>query len=285
MSRLTFRDPVGGKAYQKQLRDRYARQPMPAVPHLDVGRAEIRRVSRKLASQIILQYEWLGTMSMTSNHYGIFFGDYCAGVTCCVYGGGTGGVNSHKMFGIQKHELAILARGACVHWAPTGANSKLVSWTARLMAVDTPCKLMIAYADTDAGEIGTIYQACNWLYIGPGSATRQWIAPNGRVMDQKLPYNIASKYNFERGRRRDYVAALRDAGWKEQLSNPKHRYVTILDKKDTHLRDLVERLRRPYPKRAASIDGDAPPDQGGLEDGSSPIAALHGDDTLLQEVV
>jgi hypothetical protein len=270
MSRSTFREARSDIAWQKQLRDRYMAEGTPPVPHLDVKRAEVRRVSRHLAQQIILKYEWLGAMAQTGYHYGIFYGSYCAGVCCVAAGGGTGGVNSHMPFAVKPSELAVLARGACVHWAPQGTNSKLVSWTCRLFAKDTPCKVVIAYADTDAGEIGTIYQACNWTCIGKGSATRQWIAPNGRIYDQKLPYDMK---RAQGGTRAQATAALRRAGWTEQASNPKYRYVYILDKSDKALCDRVERMRQPYPKRAVSIVADASVDQT-EERGATPTAAL-----------
>lgn len=200
-----------------------------------------------MAEQIIFKYEWLGTMAKTGYHYGIFFGDWCAGVTCVGAGFSTGGVNSHRPFKVQADELAVLARGACVHWAPPGSNSKLVSWTCRLVGGATGCKVMIAYADTDAGEIGTIYQACNWAYIGKGASTRQWVAPNGRIYDQKLPYDLKRKKG---GTRAQWCTALRNAGWKEQPSNPKHRYAQILDKGDAALVARVEKMRQSYPKRA-----------------------------------
>lgn len=215
-----------------------------------------------MAAQVILKYEWLGTMAGTGRHYGIFFGPWCAGVTCVAVGGGTGGVNSHKPFGIARHELGVLARGACVHWAPPGANSKLVGWTCRLLR-DTDCRLLLAYSDSDAGEIGTIYQACNWTYIGKGAATLQWVSPAGRIMDQKLPYDMKRRYG---GTRRDFARRLRAEGWTEQLSNPKGRYVYVIDKADRTLADRVEGMRQAYPKRASeptSVGTGVQPGEGG----------------------
>lgn len=244
------------------------------MPHLDVKRAEVRRVGRRLAEQIILKYEWLGTMALTSHHYGIFFGPYCAGVCCVAAGGGTGGVNAHREFHITSRELCVLARGACVHWAPPGTNSRLVAWTCRLLAVDTRAKLVLAYSDTDAGEIGTIYQACNWVYIGRGSSTIQFIAPNDRIYDQKIVYDIRRRMGTLRTVKwSDQRAALVHAGWREQTSNPKHRYVSILDRSDRTLVDRIERLRQPYPKRAGSIASDAPAYQQD-EGGATPTPAL-----------
>jgi hypothetical protein len=252
MSRLTFREKQTHIAWQKQLRDKYNDEGVPAVPHLDIRAARVRRISRKLAEQVILKYEWLGSMASTGHHYGIFFGIFCAGVCCYANGSGTGGVNVHRTFGVDRRNLSVLARGACVHWSPKGANSKLVSFSLKLLKRDLPnVKLVIAYSDTDAGEIGTIYQACNWVCIGKGASTTQFIDPNGRIYDKKIVYNIRinngllNKVTWTEQR-----DALLENGWTTQKSNPKYRYVYILDKKDKKLVQKVDELAQPYPKRA-----------------------------------
>jgi hypothetical protein len=254
VSRLTFRDKVS-VCWQKQLRDNYNHLGVPSVPTLDLSKAVIRKVNRKTAESIILKYEWLGTLPLGCTHYyGIFFGSYCAGVTCVSVGGGGANVYAYKEFGLSsQYEFAYLQRGANVHWSPTGANSKLVSFTCKLLAKDTGAKLIIAYSDTDAGEIGTIYQACNWVYIGRGSSTNQWVSPQGRVYDQKLASNIAKRKGVERFRITKYLLS---KGWHEQKSNPKGRYVYILDRTDKMLVALIEKLRRPYPKRISCGIGE-----------------------------
>lgn len=264
-------------AWQKQLRDQHLAEGVPPVPHLDLKHAEVRRVGRHLAEQVILKYEWLGTMAQTAFHYGLFFGDYCAGVCCVAAGPATGGVNTHRLFGVRAAEMGVLARGACVHWAPPGANSKLVSWTRRLAARDTGCKLLIAYADTDAGEIGTIYQACNWIYIGAGQSTMQFIAPNGRVYDQKIVYDLRRKRGMLKAvswtAQRDALLA---EGWRCQMSNPKHRYVAILDKRDEALFARVAAMRRPYPRRQP-LESEGPGDQSGHEGAAMrPVGSTSG---------
>lgn len=245
--RLTFRDKATDVAWQKQLRDKYLDEGAPSA-NLDLSAAVVRPISYHQAKQIIFKYEWLGTMASTSHHYGLFFGMYCAGV-CCVSAPLNGaGVYVPKEWGLTPDKMAYLARGANVHWSPHGANSKLVAWTCKLVYKQTNTKLIIAYSDTDAGEIGTIYQACNWVCVGRGDSTRQWIAPNGRVYDQKYPYDLMVRQGNIKPRSH-YVNMLYKAGWHEQDSNPKYRYVYVLDKSDKRLIDLVESKRTPYPKR------------------------------------
>ena len=218
------------------------------VPALSV--AKIKPISYRMAEQVILRYEWLGTMAKTQHHFGLFFGMHIAGVTCCGVGG-TAGNNTHRPFGIERHELLTLARGACVHWAPPGANSKLVSWTTKLLAKAGLGKIMLAYADSDAGEIGTIYQACGWTYIGPSGWVPQYIAPNGRVYDCRIVSDLAGKSGVSWVQQRDSMVR---AGWREQRSNPKHRYVAVLDKKDDRLVQLVSSMSKPYPKRQLAAE-------------------------------
>ena len=273
--RKTFRPADESNAWQKQLRDRFMDEGTPDVPHLSLKKAQVRPVSRRLAKKIILKYEWLGTMAPSSYHYGLFFGEFCAGVTCAGTAC-TAGANTHKQYSIRRDELMTLARGACVHWAPPGTNSKLVAWTCRLLACDSGAKVLVAYADTDAGEIGTIYQACSWTYIGRSDSPDEWISPHGRSFNANYPYNLAESRG---GTGLGWKRTLLSAGWRTQKANPKHRYIQVLDKSDDALVRRVERMRQPYPKRptrAESIDSDAMTFQV-KEGGANPTSALHID--------
>lgn len=270
--RVTFRGICSDVAWQKQLRDRYLAEGTPSVPHLDLKRAEARKVSRHLAEQIILKYEWLGTLPPgCTYHYGLFFGLYCAGVTCTSVANGGANLWAWKELGLRSaNELAYLARGACVHWAPRGSNSKLVSLTCRLLAKETQARVVLAYSDTDAGEIGTIYQACNWVCLGRGDTVDEWVAPNGRTYNQMLPRNLSDTRG---GSAQTWRGRLKKEGWKVQQSNPKWRYVYLLDKSDPALLARIERMRVPYPKRVSSVASDTPAPQVG-EGGATPTETL-----------
>lgn len=255
-------------AHQKLRRDGHLAEGTPAVPHLSVKRAHVRAVSRAVAKRIILKYEWLGTMAPTAAHYGIFFGEFCAGV-CCIAVNGTGaaGSHSHKQFKVERRELGTLARGACVHWAPKGANSKLIAWSLRLLARDYPePRLVIAYSDPDAGEIGTVYQATNWTYIGPSppQGDKELVSSKGRVL------NVRSVGHYMKRNRmtwREAMAALESAGWRHQKRSSKGRYVFVLRKTDRELVDHVATLAQPYPKREDSNPA-AQAGDGGTPDGA-----------------
>lgn len=226
--------------------------------------SRVVRVNRRLAESIILRYEWLGTMGSSSYFYGLMFGDRCAGV-CCVakHGGGTAGPTTGHRFGLVQAEVAILARGACVHWAPPGANSRLVSLTTKLLVRDAPGhRIMMAYSDSEAGEIGTIYQACGWTYVGKTRRGKdsEIVSPSGRVVNSQTVGHWARKNGI---RYSDYQKLLIRRGWRPQVSNPKGIYVKQLVKGDDLLAARLRDMSLPYPKRAASIGLDAPGHQPG----------------------
>jgi len=264
-SRLTFREKQPDICWQKQLRDHYADEGVPPVPHLNLKKAIVRPVSYSMAKQIIFKYEWLGTMgTIISDCYGIFFGLYCAGVTTF----SPAGFNLPalaKTFKIKGNQLRYLSRGANVHWAPKGANSKLISWSLKHEARHG--KLAIAFSDSDAGEIGTVYQATNWVYIGKGSTWKQWVSADGKIWSFNQFTNHVKMQNTTGVKLK---ADLIKKGWREQETNPKGRYVYILDRTDKRLIDKVESMRQPYPKRDKQAIGS---DQEHSE-GAAPIVTL-----------
>ena len=244
-SRLTYREKCRDVCWQKQLRDKYENEGIPNVPFLDVSKAIVRPISNKQAAQIIKKYEWLGTMGCgITNSYGIFFGMYCAGVTTFAPAG-FGLPALAKTFKIDGSKLRYLARGANVHWAPVGSNSKLIAWSLKFEAKNGG-KLAIAFADSDAGEIGTVYQASNWIYIGKGNSWKQFVSKNGKIWS----YNSFTKWAKDNKLGRDGgIEKLEKNGWTIQDTNPKGRYVFILDRSDSELIKIVESMRQPYPKR------------------------------------
>lgn len=237
-------------AHQKILRDKYIGiDEIPPIS-LEVKNAEIKPISYQQAKEIILKYEWLQTMSKTRWHYGIYFGDYLAGVNCfginCV-----GGTQVPKQFGLNYDELIYLARGACVSWAPKNTNSRLTSQSIKLLKQEYPkAKLIIAYADSEAGEIGTIYQACNWFYVGKTSGKRRWISPSGREYDERLPGNMRSK-DSNKYEWAYYKQKLLDEGYTTRYSKPKCKYVFPLD---SFIEEKIKGMALPYPKRDIVCD-------------------------------
>lgn len=73
----------------------------------------------------------------------------------------------------------LISRGACISWSPKNLASALIMFSIRWMADNTSFRFFTAYSDVDAKELGTIYQACNFIYLGQHSGAREeFLDPN-----------------------------------------------------------------------------------------------------------
>ncbi len=85
----------------------------------------------------------------------------------------------------------LVSRGACISWSPKNLASWLIMKSLDWMVQNTQFRLFTAYSDPEAKELGTVYQACNWMYLGAGSGTIK------RYYDPKNPkYGWFSDRNF-----------------------------------------------------------------------------------------
>jgi hypothetical protein len=208
-------------------------------------------ISREQAASVIMEYEWLGTMpSVGLAYFGLITPDgEIAGVVCFGAGGGT---NSHNVCGEKfKHLTVCLERGACTHWCHEHGGSFLVSAACKLASRLFGWKVFYAYSDEEAGEIGTIYQACNWTYIGRGVGRG-----NGNTSRSVFTDPAGNTVSSRAMRRRYAGKTLADVwpeyealGWKRRRVMDKHKYVLVLAK-GKERQEMVSRLPSlPYPKR------------------------------------
>ena len=66
----------------------------------------------------------------------------------------------------------LISRGACISWSPRNLASALIMFSIRWMVKNSSYRFFTAYSDPDARELGTIYQACNFIYLGKNSGAR-----------------------------------------------------------------------------------------------------------------
>lgn len=72
----------------------------------------------------------------------------------------------------NKHLEKLISRGACISWSPKNLASSLIMYSIRWMVKQTEFRFFTAYSDTEARELGTIYQACNFTYLGQSSGAK-----------------------------------------------------------------------------------------------------------------
>jgi hypothetical protein len=234
-------------AHQRQIRDAEAlRAPRQVMTTLDGCKVE--RVSYAAAKALILRYEWLGAMpSLTTACYGLLTpSGELAGVV--VFGPGPG-TASPDLCGPQWRERAVcLMRGACVHWAHPHAASFLI-WACAAAHRDFGWTVFFACADRMAGEIGTVYQACNWRYVGVGAgrgngATARWRFFN-KAEERWYSERMLGVYGLSAARVRA------SPNWFAEKQPDKGRYVHFEGSKRDRkqARSALKYLVLPYPRR------------------------------------
>ncbi len=159
-----------GIAHQKIIRDKKAKSDKYNLfgeywKKIDksLDNSVVKPISLKSAKKIVEEYEWLGCMPAISLFsFGIYFDGVCGGVVVFSpeYIENLGKWDKYD----YTNKIILLSRGVCLHWTPINTNSKLIMSSIKML----PKKYKIITATTDhlAGEIGTIYQACNFLYVG-----------------------------------------------------------------------------------------------------------------------
>ena len=240
--------------------------------------SEIVLSNEKLTEEhktFINKYEWLGNMGFGSKW--IFAARHKTSNALA----GVVAVSEPSMYSIKDAKKeALIQRGATSSWAPKNLGSALVMYSVRWMVANTNKRVFVGYSDPTAGEIGTIYQACNFSFLGNlfGSKTvyvdengkklssrnftrtssmmrwakelgiewqKSWLKPNGFQDPKAIPYEIKK--------------TLKEYSKKKKLSMkmmhvpPKGKYMLILGRDRRETSRLKESMANiitfPYPKR------------------------------------
>ena len=148
---------------------------------------------KAVATEFIKRYEWLGTIGSYPTHW-----------FAATYKGILGGViimsmpNSFsKMLGDDTKDLErLISRGASASWCPFNLGSKFLMWAIHWMVDNTQYRLFTCYSDPQAKELGSIYQALNFYYLGQKSgACIRCINPyNPEVLISDRAFRARSMY-------------------------------------------------------------------------------------------
>lgn len=189
------------------------------------------------------------------------FSAYQDGEWCGVVLYGRGAIhNIAKPFGMVQGEVIELVRVALN--GRQRATSQVVATSLRLLRRDAPLvRVVVSYADTEQGHVGTIYQATNWYCIDHGERAAPWLRIHGEVVH---PRSVVAKYGTSA------LAELRKIDPKaERVPKPaKIKYAFPLD---PAARGLLQEMALEYKRRQQS--GDAPGAHPG-EGGSTPTTPL-----------
>lgn len=226
--------------------------------------------------RFIERHEWLGRLSLYPTH---FFTARYNGILAGVVVMDMPNAFSKLLGESTRAVERLISRGACISWSPKNLASKLISFSVDWMVKNTQYRLFTAYSDTEARELGTIYQACNFYYLGKRyGAGFQFRTESGRWVSDRYfrsrsVYKRLAKSNgiewcndwqsgdsifFDKmppsvSERIKLLSKEYQASCERRKIQPKHKYAYVLgkDKRETkQLRQLFEERNKiyPYPK-------------------------------------
>jgi len=172
----------------------------------------------------------------------------------------------------------LISRGACISWSPKNLASWLLMKSIKWMVQNTQFRAFSAYSDPEAKELGTIYQACNFIYLGqkfgagnqyldPDNPKRGWFGSSG-FADRSQIVRYAKKLGIEwqqewykmMGKKKNY----RKVNWatipediskqlkqerkahqdrcQKRVSPTKHKYIYILGRTKKETKELHKRF-------------------------------------------
>ncbi len=157
--------------------------------------------------------------------------------------------------------------------------SWLLSKSTHWMAKNTGTRLFTAYSDVEAKELGTVYQASNFIYLGQAAGTvKQYFDPlnpsagwfsdrDFRKLGKLIKYGKAAGYTreelnlYKKGYTLDWsrMPTKMEEGIKEQQRKhkerceervvpPKHKYIQILGATPSETKKLRKRFKKAFPK-------------------------------------
>lgn len=161
--------------------------------------------------------------------------------------------NYGKAYGLRITEIAELTRVALDnHVSPV---TEVLAYSIKMLKQrEKGLRLLISFADTNQGHIGTIYQASNWIYAGTTGSSYKYKDKTGRIWHSRQVSSTGVKRQYGELRR---VPKIEEC--ERILELPKHRYLYPLDRA---MRKQIARLAQPYPKRETcgpGVEGDTPP--------------------------
>ena len=196
------------------------------------------------AKKIIMKYEWLKSMPHRFGYrvsHGIYFNEILGGAL--VYAQPQ--VRSMNLFKKDYGSKSViqLSRGACSHWTPKGTATKLIAKSSKILKKEG-IRAIVAYCTPEAGEIGTIYQASNFIYFGRTNPSYEYYIDDRWIGERSFAHKKKWLSTLEGEIKEKYEEAFKDI--KKRKVQPRYKYIKLLDRQ-SKINFQHESL--PYPKR------------------------------------
>ena len=239
------------KAYQKILREKIASKDKQNLFNMslyldnpNLKNAKIREITFAEAKAIIMKYEWLQSMPHRFGYrvsHGIYFNNILGGAL--VYAQPQ--VRSKNLFNKDYGTRSViqLSRGACSHWTPKGTATKLISKSSKMLKKEG-IKAIVAYCTPEAGEIGTIYQASNFIYYGKTEQSYEYLLDGRWIGERSYAHKKKWLSKLEGDIKKKYEIAF--SCIKKRKMKPRFKFIKLLCRQ---AKINFQHKSLPYPKR------------------------------------
>ena len=124
----------------------------------------VKPIDAKNARDIVKKYHYSGKVVSNSKiHLGVFNDEKLVG--CLQYGPPMNGKKTSDKI-LPDVEMMELNRMVMMDTEPRNSESKAISLCNKWIKNNTNIKYLLSFSDGKQGNVGYIYQATNWMYIG-----------------------------------------------------------------------------------------------------------------------
>lgn len=206
-----------------------------------MGMYSVRAIDRSACSEYILEIHYAKRWPSISYAFGLFYCDSLVGVV--TYGTPPSAPLRKGIAGESFVRDVLELNRLCLRHNRKNEASFLVGKSLKLLPKN---RIIVSFADTSQGHIGSVYQATNFLYCGLSAKRTDWKIKGEEHLHGQT---IADRFRGVE----DRAKAIRDMYGDDFYLAPrprKHRYIYILgDRK--YKKSVMESLRYPvvpYPK-------------------------------------
>lgn len=198
----------------------------------------VKSINKKIAKQLIVANHYSGSWTACKHAIGMYKEKSIVGVA--VYGTPIGRHASISISPLIKEgQVLELTR----LWVNDTEGKNTESWflgqTFRwLKQNDKDTKVLLSYSDPNAGHVGIIYQATNWIYQGRNTDDR-WYLINGELLHPRTVYSRFGTRALDELKNMDVVKNVEIVEVER-----KYRYLYILTGKKER-KKIIDSLYRP----------------------------------------
>lgn len=211
-------------------------------------------IDRKIAEEIVVEYEWLKTLPQALYLFGLYFDinneKHLGGVLVFSqdYAQHT---DAWDVYGFD-NKMILLSRGVSLWWTPKNTASFFIAKAIRWLKENTHYRIATATVDPAAGEIGTIYQALNWKYVGLMAGNYsgdEHLKKKECVVDNKLVNYRQIRKEFGGFDETKILEKYPNAEFVNRFRKKRYFYFFDDKKNNAIYENNIKHLYMPYPKR------------------------------------